>query len=123
MPQEQQQQQLSASTVAALEANKENPLSMASHQDLKRLPEQQSASGERSISEMVTGNTLPIAGGLGNLMSLSQSWLVAAALPAVFTRLNDRKVSSTVQPPQPTSSDKTDVKCSTHFAQFCQVPK
>lgn len=104
---QQPQEQLNAT----MEANKENPLSMALNRDLRRLHEPTTVGG-RSIPEEITGNTLPSAGGLGNLMSLSQSWLLAAALPNVFTRLQDRKVSAT-SPPQ--SQAKNDVR---HFFLF-----
>lgn len=100
----------------AAEANKENPLSMALNRDLRRLHEPSVSMNERSsIPELVTGNTLPTSGGLGNLMSLSQSWLLAAALPNVFTRLQDRKVSNTVQP---TSSERSDVNTNFFFGLF-----
>lgn len=82
------------------ETNRENPLLSALNRELRRLNEQAAAerttaenvSATTTTPEIITGNTLPSTSGLGNLMSLSQSWLVAAALPNCFTRLQDRKV-------------------------------
>lgn len=75
-------------------ANKENPLLVALNNELRRMNE--AAAAERTAAPpMVTGNTLPNTSGLGNLMPLSQSWLLAAALPNVFTRLQDRKGPAT----------------------------
>lgn len=79
---------------ASPETNKENPLSVAFNRELRKLNE---ATIERTPHEIITGNTLPNTSGLGNLMSLSQSWLLAAALPNVFTRFQDRKVPA-IQP-------------------------
>lgn len=80
--------------------NEVNPLLLALNKELRKLNE---AAVERGTPEIVTGNTLPSTGGLGKLMSLSQSWLLAAALPNVFTRVQDRKLPATPQP-----SDKLD---------------
>lgn len=55
-------------------------------------------------NEVITGNTLPTSGGKGSLMPLSQSWLLAAALPTTFTRLQAPKV----QPPPP-QAEKPEV--------------
>lgn len=82
--------------------NQVNPLLLALNQELRQLNE---AAVEQRTPEIITGNTLPVnTGGLGKLMSLSQSWLLAAALPNVFTRLQDRKAPSTLQP----NTDKLD---------------
>lgn len=78
---------------ASAEANKENPLSAALNREMRKLNE---AAVERTAHEY-TGNTLPNTSGLGHLMSLSQSWLLAAALPNVFTRFQDRKMPA-IQP-------------------------
>lgn len=80
--------------------NEVNPLLLALNKELRRLNE---VAVERGTHEIITGNTLPSTGGLGKLMPLSQSWLLAAALPNVFTRVQDRKVPATPQP-----SDKLD---------------
>lgn len=89
----------------ANETSRENPLLAALNRELRKLNEE--AAAERSAAanasaatatatattpEIVTGNTLPSTSGLGNLMSLSQSWLLAASLPNCFTRLQDRKM-------------------------------
>lgn len=92
-------------TQATASTNQVNPLLLALNKELRQLNE---AAVERGTPEVVTGNTLPSTGGLGKWMSLSQSWLLAAALPNVFTRLQDRKAPATPQP-----SDTTDATIST----------
>lgn len=83
------------------ETSRENPLLAALNRELRRLNEE--AATERTTAanasatttpDIITGNTLPSTSGLGNLMSLSQSWLLAAALPNCFTRFQDRKVQT-----------------------------
>ncbi|XP_055313494.1 uncharacterized protein LOC129574895 [Sitodiplosis mosellana] len=75
--------------------NEVNPLLLALNKELRKLNE---AACERGTPEIITGNTLPSTGGLGKLMPLSQSWLLAAALPNVFTRVQERKAPITPQP-------------------------
>lgn len=98
-------------TPVSNETSRENPLLAALNRELRKLNEEAaaertaaaaanaSASAATATPEIVTGNTLPTStSGLGNLMSLSQSWLLAASLPNCFTRLQDRKVpTQTVQ--------------------------
>lgn len=101
------------------ETNRENPLLAALNRELRKLNEEAaaertatnasasaaattSADATKTTSDIVaaseytgvplTGNTLPSTSGLGNLMSLSQSFLLAASLPNCFTRLQERKV-------------------------------
>lgn len=75
---------------AANSMNRENPLMTALNKELSKMNQEADAQNT-TVPPIVTGNTLPSTSGLGNLMSLSQSWLLAASLPNVFTRINDRK--------------------------------
>lgn len=90
--------------------HRENPLLVALNNELRKLNEEANAerttaeaataaaaTAARKEAEIVTGNTLSSTSGLGNLMPLSQSWLLGAALPNVFTRVNDRKTITTQQ--------------------------
>lgn len=92
------------------EMSRENPLLAALNRELRKLNEE--AAAERTAAaatsaaaaaaatttpEIITGNTLPNTSGLGNLMSLSQSWLLAASLPNCFTRFQERKVPTQAQ--------------------------
>lgn len=85
----------SQTSAAATTSHEVNPLLLALNNELRKLNE---AAIERGSAEIITGNTLPSTCGLGKLMSLSQSWLLAAALPNVFTRVQDRKPPATPQP-------------------------
>lgn len=77
---------------------RENPLMAALNKELRQLNEAADAQRTTTTPEIVTGNTLPSTStSLGNLMSLSQSWLLAASLPNVFTRINDRKSMTSAQ--------------------------
>lgn len=91
-----------AATVSTI-TTKENPLSVALNKELRKLNE---ATVERRNHEIITGNTLTNTSGLGNLMSLSQSWLLAAALPNVFTRFQEKKTPAAQ--PQLKDSEKLD---------------
>lgn len=110
-------------------SHRENPLLVALNNELRKLNEE--ANAERTTvdattttattttttaaaapssknSEIVTGNTLSSTSGLGNLMPLSQSWLCGAALPNVFTRINDRKTITTQQAQSGDKQDSSD---------------
>lgn len=89
------------------DASRGNPLLAALNRELRKLNEE--AAAERTATEatatttsnttpeIITGNTLPSTSGLGNLMSLSQSWLLAASLPNCFTRFQERKAPTQAQ--------------------------
>lgn len=79
------------------EANKENPIQFSASQASQ-------SAADKTIPPVITGNTLPSHD--GKAMSMSQSWLLAAALPTVFTRLHDRKVP--VKVPQVADRSETD---------------
>lgn len=106
------------------DAKIENPLLVALNMELRKMNE--AAAAERTLNqsstssttpEIVTGNTLPSTSGLGNLMSLSQSWLLAAALPNVFTRFQERKVPATqTKPSEIVESDGSMVTLPTDTA-------
>lgn len=80
-----------------------NPLAIALTNELRKLNEEAAAAAAANANanatanrspDIITGNTLPSTSGLGHLLPLSESWLVAAALPSVFTRLQERKKPS-----------------------------
>lgn len=52
-------------------------------------------STDANVPPIITGNTLPAHD--KKAMAISQSWLLATALPAVFTRLQERKVPVKLQ--------------------------
>lgn len=88
------------------EISRENPLLAALNRELRKLNEEAAAerlatstaaaaaASTTTTPEIITGNTLPSTSGLGNLMSLSQSWLLAASLPNCFTRFQERKAQA-----------------------------
>lgn len=78
------------------EANKENPIQFSASQANQSTGDQ--------VPPVVTGNTLPSPD--GKAMTLSQSWLLAAALPNVFTRLQERKVPVKI----PQVADRSDTE-------------
>lgn len=63
----------------------------------------------KTIPDVVTGNSLPSYD--SKAMTLSQSWLLAAALPTVFTRLQDRKMPA--KPVQVSERGEFDVALAT----------
>lgn len=96
-------------SLAAVSASqRENPLLVALNNELRQLNADANAERTTPSTEIITGNTLPNTAGLGNLMPLSQSWLLAAALPNVFTRINDRKTITTQQAQTGDKPDTTD---------------
>lgn len=77
-----------AATTAAIvetsnETNADNPIQFSANPATNQ-------STDESVPPIITGNTLPSHD--KKAMVLSQSWLLAAALPVVFTRLQERKV-------------------------------
>lgn len=60
------------------------------------------ATDAKATPDIVTGNSLPSPD--SKAMALSQSWLLAAALPTVFTRLQDRKAPAKV----PQAADRSE---------------
>lgn len=87
------------------EANKENPSQIANLLHSLEHSNLNEPMSEKLMPELVTGNTLSCSDRSSDSIPLSLSWLLAAALPSVFTRLHERKIPIIQQQ----INDKTDM--------------
>lgn len=74
------------------EANKENPKQIANLLHSLEHSNLNEPISEKLMPELVTGNTLSSSDRSSDSIPLSLSWLLAAALPSVFTRLQERRI-------------------------------